>query len=105
MNSEDVIVYFTALVAIGMIVVGLLTTVLHSYQIAPIVIIGVVLAIFVLLGTTNAVNLTDGVDGLASSVTAIIITCLTIVSIKLGVTEISTIGMILIPYLMKRQIK
>ena len=53
-------------------------------------------AIFVLLGTTNAVNLTDGVDGLASSVTAIIITCLTIVSIKLGVTEISAIGMILI---------
>ena len=53
-------------------------------------------AIFVLLGTTNAVNLTDGVDGLASSVTAIIITCLTIISIKLGVTEITAIGMILI---------
>ena len=53
-------------------------------------------AIFVLLGTTNAVNLTDGVDGLASSVTALIITCLTIVSIKLGITEITAIGMILI---------
>ena len=38
MNSEDVIVYFTALVAIGIIVVGLLTTALHSYLIAPIVI-------------------------------------------------------------------
>ena len=36
MNSEDVIVYFTALVAIGIIVVGLLTTALHSYLIAPI---------------------------------------------------------------------
>ena len=48
MNSEDVIVYFTALVAIGMIVVGILTTALHSSLIAPIVIIGLILAIFVL---------------------------------------------------------
>lgn len=53
-------------------------------------------ALFVLLGTTNAVNLTDGVDGLASSVTAIIISCLTIISMKLGIKEISLVGMILI---------
>ena len=33
-------------------------------------------AIFVLLGTTNAVNLTDGIDGLSTSVTTIILTCL-----------------------------
>ena len=32
-------------------------------------------AIFVLLGTTNAVNLTDGIDGLSTSVTTIILTC------------------------------
>ena len=53
-------------------------------------------AIFVLLGTTNAVNLTDGVDGLATTVTTIIITALTVISIILGVEEISNIGSILI---------
>ena len=53
-------------------------------------------AIFILLGTTNAVNLTDGVDGLASSVVALIIACLTIISMKLGIIEITAIGMILI---------
>ncbi len=53
-------------------------------------------AIFVILGTTNAVNLTDGVDGLASSVSAIIITCLTIIGILSGQTEISALGSIVI---------
>ena len=42
-------------------------------------------AIFVLLGTTNAVNLTDGIDGLSTSVTTIILTCLVSSSIKLGI--------------------
>ena len=41
MNSEDVIVYLTSLVAIGIIVVGLLATLLHSTTLAPIVIIGI----------------------------------------------------------------
>ena len=53
-------------------------------------------AIFVLLGTTNAVNLTDGVDGLATTVTTIIITALTVIGIKLSVPEISIVGSILI---------
>ena len=53
MNSEDVIVYFTALVAVGLIVVGILTTALHSTMIAPIVIIGIILAIFVLFAKGN----------------------------------------------------
>ena len=53
-------------------------------------------AIFVLLGTTNAINLTDGVDGLSSSVTTIILTCLVAISIILGVKEITIIGTILI---------
>ena len=64
MNSEDVIVYFTALVAIGMIVVGLLTTVLHSYQIVPIVIIGVILAIFVLLARGNFAHKIESIEKL-----------------------------------------
>jgi len=45
-------------------------------------------AILVILGTTNAVNLTDGIDGLASSVTVIVITCLAIISTILGVKEL-----------------
>ena len=49
-------------------------------------------AIIVILGTTNAVNLTDGIDGLASSVSAIIITCLTIIGILFGSPEISVFG-------------
>lgn len=40
--------------------------------------------IFVMLGTTNAVNLTDGVDGLNGSVSAIMMTALSIISLKLG---------------------
>ncbi len=49
-------------------------------------------AILVILGTTNAINLTDGIDGLASSVSAIIITCLTIIGILFGHQEISIFG-------------
>ena len=41
-------------------------------------------AVLVMLAATNAINLTDGIDGLSSSVSAIIITCLTIIGILLG---------------------
>ena len=53
-------------------------------------------AIVVILGTTNAINLTDGIDGLCSSVSSIIITCLTIIGIRLFATEISIFGSIVI---------
>ena len=53
-------------------------------------------AIVVILGTTNAINLTDGIDGLCSSVSSIIITCLTIIGIRLFVPEISIFGSIVI---------
>ena len=53
-------------------------------------------AIFVMLGTTNAVNLTDGIDGLSTSVTTIILTCLVSISIILGVKEVTVTGTILI---------
>ena len=49
-------------------------------------------AIIVILATTNAVNLTDGIDGLASSVSAIIITCLTVIGILFSHQEISIFG-------------
>lgn len=54
------------------------------------------LAIVVMLATTNAVNLTDGIDGLSTSVTTIIITCLTVISIIFGVKEVTIFGSILI---------
>lgn len=44
--------------------------------------------IFVMLSTTNAINLTDGIDGLSTSVSAIIATCLTIIAIVTDVKEI-----------------
>ena len=53
-------------------------------------------AIIVILATTNAINLTDGIDGLSSSVSAIIITCLTAIGIKHGVYEVSIFGSIIV---------
>ena len=53
-------------------------------------------AIFVILATTNAVNLTDGIDGLSSSVCTIIITCLTIIATMFGIKEIIVFGAIVI---------
>ena len=51
-------------------------------------------AILVILATTNAINLTDGVDGLSSSVCAIIITCLTVIAMLRGVGEAAVLGSI-----------
>lgn len=48
--------------------------------------------IFVMLGTTNAVNLTDGVDGLAGSVCTIIIGALSVIGYKLGLYGVSIFG-------------
>ena len=53
-------------------------------------------SIFVILATTNAVNLTDGIDGLSSSVCTIIITCLTIIATMFGIKEIIVFGAIVI---------
>ena len=53
-------------------------------------------AILVILATTNAVNLTDGIDGLSSSVCTIIITCLTVIATILGIKEIIIFGAIVI---------
>ena len=53
-------------------------------------------AIFVMISTTNAINLTDGIDGLSTSVSAIITTCLTVIAIILDVKEIVVFGSIII---------
>ncbi len=75
MNSEDMIVYMTALVAIGIIVVGILTTVLHSAMIAPIVIIGIVLAIFVLLSKGNFSHKIESLEKVCFIITFLAIVC------------------------------
>lgn len=49
-------------------------------------------AIFVMLGTTNAINLTDGIDGLSSSVTTIILTALTVIGIIFDIKEVTLFG-------------
>lgn len=51
-------------------------------------------AILVILATTNSINLTDGVDGLSSSVCAIIITCLTVIAMIKSVSEVAILGSI-----------
>ena len=75
MKSENVIVYLTALVAIGVIVVGLLTTALHSYLIAPIIIIGVVLTAFVLLSKGNFSHKIERIEKLCFVITFLAIIC------------------------------
>lgn len=47
---------------------------------------------FILIGTSNAVNLTDGLDGLASGVVAIIMTFFTVVAVKQANTEMIILG-------------
>ena len=49
-------------------------------------------AILVILGTTNAINLTDRIDGLSSSVSSLIITTLTIIGIQRVIPEIGFFG-------------
>lgn len=75
MNSEDVIVYFTALVAIGIIVVGLLATVLHSTLLAPIVLMGIILAAFLLLSKGNFSHKIESVEKMCFIITFIAIIC------------------------------
>lgn len=52
--------------------------------------------ILVMLSATNAVNLTDGVDGLAGSVSAIMVTAISIISLKVGNESISIFGAIVV---------
>ena len=52
----------------------------------------VVFTAFILLATSNAVNLTDGLDGLASGVVAIIMTFFTIIAVKQGDNDMILLG-------------
>lgn len=55
----------------------------------------IIFALLVILGTTNAVNLTDGIDGLSTGVTTLIIATLTIISIMWKIKETTIFGSII----------
>ena len=75
MNSEEVIVYFAALVAVGIIVVGLIATIFHSTVLAPIVIIGIILAILVCLAGGNFSHKIESIEKICFAVTLLAIIC------------------------------
>jgi len=68
--------------------------ILKNYITIP-VLLYIPFAIIVMLGATNAVNLTDGIDGLATSITTIIIASLTVVGIINEVKEVVILGSII----------
>ena len=76
MDSEKVIVYLTSLVAIGIIIVGLLATILHSTILAPIPILGLILLVLILL--TNKCHFDHKIESLEKVmffITFIVIIC------------------------------
>lgn len=76
MSSQKTIVYLTALVAVGIIVVGLIAAVFHSMILAPIPVIGGILAIIVLLTNKgNFPHTTENLEKIMFLVTFIIIIC------------------------------
>ncbi len=64
---------------------------IHKDVIMPVGIF-VIFTLFILLGTSNAINLTDGLDGLATGVVTIIIAFFTAVAIKNNDTEMAVFG-------------
>ena len=63
------------MVAIGIIVLAIITTYLHSTIIAPIVIIGIVLAIFTLLAKGNFSHKIESIEKICFVITFIAIIC------------------------------
>ena len=52
----------------------------------------VIFTVFILIGTSNAINLTDGLDGLATGIVTIILGFFTIVAVKNNDTEMMIFG-------------
>ena len=75
MNSDDVIVYFTTLVGVGIVVLGLITTFIHSTLVAPIVIIGVILTAFALLSKGNFAHKIESIEKICFVITILAIIC------------------------------
>lgn len=89
------ITYVILILKFSNIGTGIIIPILKKEIILPIYLY-IPFAIFVILATTNAVNLTDGVDGLSSSVCAIIIACLSVIGMTKDVPEVSILGSITI---------
>ena len=85
------VIYLLQILGIG---TETLVPILKEYIKIP-MLIYIPFAILVMLGTTNAVNLTDGIDGLATSITTIIIASLTVIGIVLEVKEVVILGSII----------
>ena len=75
MNSEDMIVYFTALVGIGVMVIGILATFLHSTILAPIVILGMIVVIFALLSKGGFAHKIELIEKICFFITLMAIIC------------------------------
>ena len=75
MNSEDVIVYLTTLVGVGVIIVGILATLLHSVVLLPIVVIGIILTVFLLLSRGNFSHKIESMEKICFVITLIAIIC------------------------------
>ena len=75
MNSEDAIVYLTSIVAIGVIVVGVLATLLHSITLVPIIVIGIVLAAFLLMSKDKFSHKIESIEKICFVITFIAIIC------------------------------
>ena len=75
MDSENVIVYLTSLVAIGVIIVGLLAAYFHSALVAPIIVLGIILAIFVLKSNGDFSHKIESIEKLCFVITFIAIVC------------------------------
>jgi len=88
--SVGFVIYLLKIMNLG---TDTLIPILKSYITLPIIIY-IPFAIFVMLGTTNAINLTDGIDGLATTVTTIIIACLTVIGIINEIKEVVILGSI-----------
>lgn len=82
-------------ILVYMTVEDLGTDIIIPFVNQPIVLSNVVFIVFtafILLGTSNAINLTDGLDGLASGVVAIIMTFFTLEAIKMQDRQMIILG-------------
>lgn len=75
MSSHNVLVYLTGLVAVGIVVVGLLATLLHSMILAPIPIIGLILVLLVFLTINGYAEKVEVLEKIMFFITFIVIIC------------------------------
>ncbi len=85
------VVYSLFLVNMESIETQTLIPIINIYITMP-TLIYIPFAICTMLATTNAINLTDGIDGLSTSVSMIIVSCLTVIAIIKGEQEVALFG-------------